>query len=361
MTTIGWPSAPATTVGRRPKLARLCSSTGLLAVAGRMRTFLRNDLRILAYHRVLDSVEPAGFTFDVDLISASAEAFRQQLALLKRRYHPIRFDELLDALDRGRSLPPRAVLVTFDDGYDDNRRIAYPILREMGLPAMFFVSTGYIDSRQPFAYDWLVHMVCTTAAQAIDLPELQSQWPLPATLPERRVLASRLLDRIKSLDAQAQESLIARLEREWSMPRAAGHVDCRPMGWDDLREMQRGGMEIGSHGVDHRMLAKLSAAEMRWEVGQSKAALERELGAAVTVLSYPVGGVDAWDAGVIAAAQAAGYRMACTYLPGNASIGLASRYAMRRFPVEREMDAPWFEAMLVLPEIFAYQPRSRID
>ncbi len=75
-----------------------------------------------------------------------------------------------------------------------------------------------------------------------------------------------------------QADLASRLEADWVFLRAGGHPDCRPMTWDQLREMQRGGMEIGSHGVDHRMLAKLSPGRMLDEVRGSKQALERELG-----------------------------------------------------------------------------------
>src|SRR5690606_9594876 len=133
-------TVPATGYGRRQLLARLCHGTQLVSPFARLRTLLRNDLRILAYHRVLESAEPDGFDFDVDLISASAERFRAQMAFLRRHFHPMRFDEVLARIDSGRALPPRAVLVSFDDGYDDNHRVAFPILQDLGMSAMFFVS-----------------------------------------------------------------------------------------------------------------------------------------------------------------------------------------------------------------------------
>ena len=81
--------------GRRPRLARACARAGLLPVIAVVRAALRRDLRILAYHRVLDSIEPAGFSFDPELISASSDAFRRQLSIVKRRFAPMRFDEVL--------------------------------------------------------------------------------------------------------------------------------------------------------------------------------------------------------------------------------------------------------------------------
>jgi peptidoglycan/xylan/chitin deacetylase (PgdA/CDA1 family) len=346
--------------GRRPRLARACGRAGLLPLIARVRATLRRDLRILAYHRVLDSAQPSGFQFDPELISASCDAFRQQLAIVKRRFVPMRFDELADCLDRGRPVPRRAVLITFDDGYDDNYRCAWPILRDAGLSAMFFVSTGHIDSGRPYAYDWLVHMLCTTGAARLQAPELAIDWALPDDLDARRDIAGQLLDRIKSLDANAQQALIDRLQRAWSLPSDAGHADCRPMTWAQLREMHASGMEVGSHGVDHRMLARMQPAAMREEVAASKRTIERELGAQAQVISYPVGGVDAYNDEVVAAVRDAGYRMACSYLAGPESLRVASRYEMRRIPIERQMDADWFEGMLALPEVFCHRSRMRV-
>ena len=187
--------------GRRQLLARWCHRAGVLPLLGRMRLGSGDAVRVLAYHRVLESAEPADFSFDTDLISASADAFRQQMAYLKRHFVPMTFAQVLDHLDQGRRLPRGAVLVTFDDGYDDNYRIAFPILRELGMSAMFFVSTGHIDSGRPYAYDWLVHMVCSTPAARLQAPELGVDWALGPNLGERRAQASELLDRLKSLEA----------------------------------------------------------------------------------------------------------------------------------------------------------------
>ena len=202
-------------------------------------------------------------------------------------------------------------------------------------------------------------MSSCSRAERLVLPELGWDVTLPMELEARRGLARDLLDRLKTLDATAQERLIARLEHEWDMPRAQGHPHCRPMGWDDLREMHRGGMEIGSHGVAHRMLAKLDTDDMQREVADSKRTLQRELGADVQAMSYPVGGPDAYDAGVIDTAREVGYRLACSYLAGTDAATQATRYELRRLPVERYMDAPWFEALMAVPEVFGHRSRTR--
>jgi len=344
---------------KRSALAKACARLGLMPLMQATRRFLRGDLRILAYHRVLD-VDVETFDFDLALVSASAAQFRAQMEYVKAHYRPMRFRDVIEYRDAGRPLPADALVVTFDDGYDDNYRVAYPILRDLGVPATFFVSTGHVDSGRPYAYDWLAHMIVTTPATSVELPEFGLTLPLAPSRKARAAVAADLLDRLKWLDDDRQGALISRLESAWSMPRAP-HPDCRPMSWDQLREMHAGGMEIGSHGVHHRMLARLRGTAMRAEVADSRAAIERELGTAAEVLSYPVGGTNAFSAEVIDALKSEGFRIGCSYMSGSNRVPLRDLYALRRLPIERYIDQDWFCGMLVWPELFTHRSRQRSD
>lgn len=340
--------------GMRGRVGEFYYRSGLLRPLQRARALLRQDLRILAYHRVLTLPDPDAFDFDLELISASAEQFREQMQLVKRNFHPMRLGDVVAALDAEERLPADTVVVTFDDGYDDNYHVAYPILRELGVPATFFVSTGLVDSGQPFAFDWLVYMILRTPVASISLPELALELPTPAGRTARRALAAEVLYRLKELDDATQLALIERLEHEWQMPRDVASRECHPMNWQQLREMQAAGFEIGSHGVLHRMLSKLSKPELEIELRDSKTTLELELGNRATLLAYPVGGDRAFDARVMAATQAAGYELACSYICGTNPQPIINRYALYRLPVERVMGLGWFAAMLTLPGLMSY-------
>jgi peptidoglycan/xylan/chitin deacetylase (PgdA/CDA1 family) len=345
-------------VGIRGRLGELCYRSGLLVPLQRVRARWRNDLRILAYHRVLTLPDPDAFDFDLELISTSAESFRQQMSFVKERFRPMRMADVLAHIDAQEPLPPDAVVVTFDDGYDDNYQVAFPILRELGVPATFFVSTGHIDNGSPFAYDWLVYMILHTTSPRLSLPALRLDQAIPADRGGRRELAGKVLHKMKGLDDSEQLSLIARLERDWQMPRDAAPPHCRPMSWDQVREMDAAGFEIGSHGMHHKMLAKLPADELEIELRESKAALERELDHPATLLSYPVGGDRAYNNSVVRATTDAGYRLACCYVCGTNSDPASNRYTLRRLPVEREMSLGWFASMLTLPGLMSYPTAS---
>lgn len=344
--------------GKRERLATAVARSGLLPALRRGRRLLRPDLRILAYHRVVERIDAGRFRFDPELLSADAAGFRAQMQHVRRHYAPMRLAEAMALLDAGEALPRGALVVTFDDGYDDNYRVAFPILRELGVPATFFVSTGYIDSGLPYHYDWFVHVLSAATVAAIDIPELGHAGALPSALRDRQRLARDLISKLKALDDDAQIRVIDRLAQACAMPRIVPVPDCRPMTWDQLREMDQGGMEIGSHGVGHRMLAKLDDAELQAEIVGSRNAIGRALGTPASVISYPVGGDDAWDERVVAVARAAGYVAGCSYLAGSNDPRRLERYGLRRLPVERTTSLEVFEAMIAIPEWFGYASRA---
>jgi len=95
-----------------------------------------SDLRILTYHRVNDR-------HPHDRLSVTTRAFAAQMEAL-RGSTVISLGSALAALEGRAALPPRAVAITFDDGYRDNFECALPILDQCRFPATFFVATGFI-------------------------------------------------------------------------------------------------------------------------------------------------------------------------------------------------------------------------
>jgi peptidoglycan/xylan/chitin deacetylase (PgdA/CDA1 family) len=72
---------------------------------------------------------------------------------LKAHYNVLSPANLLEIIKGGRELPQKAALLTFDDGYRDNLEHAYPILKELGLSAILFVPTDFIDQERTLPHD----------------------------------------------------------------------------------------------------------------------------------------------------------------------------------------------------------------
>lgn len=105
---------------------------------------------ILMYHRTAPrSLWRGRPTFNV-----TPERLRTQLeGLLERGYQPWSLREVLATLDAGRRIPPRVFVVTFDDGHVSNYLYAWPILKDLHVPATVFVATAYLDSAKRFPFD----------------------------------------------------------------------------------------------------------------------------------------------------------------------------------------------------------------
>lgn len=88
-------------------------------------------------------------------LSVTPERFREQMQQLKDGgYNVVTLDDLLYALAQGRALPPQPVILTFDDGYRDNYENAFPVLKEFGYPATFFIITDFVTEERPEYMTW---------------------------------------------------------------------------------------------------------------------------------------------------------------------------------------------------------------
>lgn len=206
----------------------------------------------------------------IDRLSKTRGQFRADLAYLRRQYHCLTMRQLVEQLQSGQPIGRNVAVITFDDGYRDNYLAAFPELARAKIPATFFVSTGYIGSTRTFPHD------------------------------------SRAF----------QQGISAR--EDWAK-----------MTWDELREMQAAGMEIGSHTVNHANLGSNDDAAIEQELTESLATLNRELGVSPRSFCFPWGTRDAISDVACNQARAAGYYAAVTTLPGTTRRG-DDLYQLRR-------------------------------
>ena len=114
----------------------------------------RSKLRILMYHR---------------FPSEHAESFRGQCRHIARHYRPMTLTQAGRHLQNGTPFPDNALVVTVDDGYRDFYPNAYPALKEFGIPATLFLTTGVVDGLTWFWWDKLQMALDTTPKQSISL------------------------------------------------------------------------------------------------------------------------------------------------------------------------------------------------
>jgi peptidoglycan/xylan/chitin deacetylase (PgdA/CDA1 family) len=323
-----------------------------LAAARRLQLWSGSGLTVAVYHRVAD---PARIDdLDPDLVDATPEDFDAQMAYLRQHYRPVGIDEVLRAHRQHRSLPPDSVLVTFDDGYRDNHQIALPILRRHGIPALFFITTGYLTDRRLFWWERVSHHIRASAA-----PEMRLDYPRPEVIdmstPVAKVNAKRRLNRIikdhYALDLERfLDGVTKACGLSWNEDESRRLGDRALMTWDDVRALRAAGMGIGSHTSSHRVLQTLAPSDLTHELRVSREVLEDQLGAQVTTIAYPVGKpVTAFPA-VRQALADAGYELGFTTRPGmNRLLPAEDRFDLRRISVDRDRSAAWTRLRFAIP------------
>lgn len=340
------------TMRKKELLARWGAHTGLLRLRRNLPA-ARQQLLVLAYHRVIPDASEAMWPFDVELVSATPQDFDWQMAFVARHLQPVSLSQVVASVGGGPPLPPRAVLVSFDDGFADNHDHALPVLRRHGVPACVFLATDLIGSGRQLWFEVVAHLLMRSPAGTPLRLGDDSEARIDAPPAARRLLIARTLQSLKRLDERARSAWVQGLEAQLGHNAVAAEAALsRMLTWDEVRAMQRGGMEFGSHGATHAVLSQLAPDALSSELQRSRATLEREMGREVRALAYPVGGPRAFNDAVIAAARAAGFQLGLSYVQGSNPLQGFDPFRLRRQHVERFTTRAYFEAMLSWPGIF---------
>jgi peptidoglycan/xylan/chitin deacetylase (PgdA/CDA1 family) len=266
---------------------------------------------------------------------AGARGLERQLAFLARRCNVVPLAEGLRALDRDDPLPPRAVALTFDDGYRDHLELAAPMLARLGLPATFFLVPGLLDRT---ARPWWELLAWALTRSTRDAVAWEGRTLDLGDDGRRRRALATVLEGLKRRDQLARDAALDELaERCAPDGKLAEHASF--LDWDGARQLARRGFTVASHSLHHAILAEESTAAQERDLTLSRRRLEEELEVPVELLAYPNGKLDDYSQATVAAARGAGYSHALTTVEGWNRPSTAP-YEVRRFVQQPERGAP---------------------
>lgn len=316
-------AAPARAVRRRGTAA---SSLALRTLLGALSPRgPRARLSILIFHRVLPSPDPLA-PYEPDV-----ERFDRIVGWLADWFTVLPLGEAVERLKTG-SLPARAACITFDDGYADNYTCALPVLLRHGLPATFFIATGFLDGGRMWN-DELIEAVRATPHERLDLERLGLGILPTSTDAEKRAALARIIPALKHLPRDERKDAVAAV-----VERCGATTDTALMMTSaQVRALRAAGMEIGAHTVTHPTLVKCDETAARNEIAQSREHLEALLGERVGLFAYPNGKLGGDYAPSHARLVAdLGFDAAVTTNPGASRAG-DDIFQLRRFtPWDRE-------------------------
>lgn len=259
-------------------------------------------LLVLGYHNV-DSTWRWPATS-----SGGPRNFARQLSALAKVTNIVALDRALADLAAGRPLPPRAVALTFDDGYRDNLTHAVPILHRLGLPATVFLVPGFLSHKVHAWWERLSWALRRTRVPSVEFDGAVLRLDGPSERDRARDLVEASLKRDDLATRHERlDRLVDALEPDGELHPGELFID-----WDEARDLVRAGVSIGSHTMSHAVLARETPGDQREDLRESREQLERELDVPVHVLAYPNGQAGDYDTATIDAARCAGYSHAVT-------------------------------------------------
>ncbi|HYO10817.1 MAG TPA: polysaccharide deacetylase family protein [Tepidisphaeraceae bacterium] len=195
----------------------------------------------------------------------------------------------------GLSADRKYAMITFDDGYFNNT-LALPVLESLGVPAVFFISSGHVRDGKCFWWDVLYR-------------ERRAQGASPRQV-YREALGMKYLK-----TEEIERRLTDRFGPGALRPRT--DID-RPFTPDELREFARHPLvQIGNHTAGHAILTNYSGEGVRWQIGRCQDDLQEMTGQRPEAIAYPNG---AYNADVLAACDELGIRLGFTIKPHKSPI-----------------------------------------
>jgi peptidoglycan/xylan/chitin deacetylase (PgdA/CDA1 family) len=333
-------------LGLRGRVKRVALAAVRRAGAGALaRRANAHRLLVVCYHGVRADDAP-----DRHWLLLPRREFARQIEFLAASYRCLSLDDGVAELQAGALRAPTAC-VTFDDGYLNNRTEALPVLERYRVPAVVYLPTALIDRGE---LPWATRLELgfrDTPRTTVDLSRLGLGVERLDTDADRARVGRAAVLALKQLPDDAASERLDELARTIGESSTARGPSWRMMTWEDVRAVGRGGLvTFGGHTVEHRMLSRLTDAQVEREIVDSVG----RVGAATTAVSrtfaYPTGRAIDFDGRAQAAARRAGCVAAVSTIEGLNDAGV-DPYALRRLSVGQHMAVDEFalRAANVLP------------
>jgi peptidoglycan/xylan/chitin deacetylase (PgdA/CDA1 family) len=268
---------------------------------------------ILSYHRVVGNIEQEDRR-GLPTLNISQETFRKHLETVQETHEIVRLDDALEILDGSRRASRDVAVITFDDGYRDVYTWAYPLMKQMHVPAVVYVPSSFIGtSDMRLGHDRLWNALVRMRERkigpvAVGVEGDEEQWLIDAF--EGAQTPNKVLERlIAKHSTQGLYRLAAALEERLGLKGEKVPEGQTAMSWEMLREMDAHGVETGGHTAEHTVLTNSVLSDARREIAECKRMIEKNLGKPIRHFAYCNG---YYSAGVAQALRAEGFASGVT-------------------------------------------------
>jgi peptidoglycan/xylan/chitin deacetylase (PgdA/CDA1 family) len=284
-----------------------------------VKRFVQPAITIIVYHRIIaddhNGIKP--------YLSVTESNLRNQIRFYKREYLLLSLDEAIEQLQNC-SIERKSLVITFDDGYEDNYSLGMKVFQEEGVRPAVFITTGPVDRQADLWPDRLRRVFFESIIEA---PVKIGSTPI--TIKPKvssRIQAVRAaFAYAKTLDQKQRESFINELENKIGPSTRSSLM----LDWDQVLMLASRGVTIGSHTVNHPFLSKEPEESAGFEIGESKRILEEKTGRKINMFAYPNGKLRDFTPKTVELLRRSGYVAAVTTMRGVNRAGCNPFYLRR--------------------------------
>jgi peptidoglycan/xylan/chitin deacetylase (PgdA/CDA1 family) len=331
-------------MSRTLKESLLGLGTGLASSVGLPRflhsRLYRNHLSILMYHAVVR--EPLQVW---DWCFLDESTFRTQIAYVKQHFRVVPLCEAIAMLTSG-SLEGPTLAITFDDGYQNNYDIAFPILASYDCPATIFLTTKYIDSDLMPWFGRLNLALTHTTKQSLVWDETSVKL---STWAQKARASMALHKSLKRHHPYSIDNFVTEICRKLQVDTERKFSSGSPyhmLRTSAIRAMIKSGLiNFGAHTHNHSILSQLSSGEQQNEIMTSLQLVERFTGDTCKFFAYPNGLAADYDRSSIELLKSSSVRAAVSTISGPNTIH-TSLMELRRYGVGSDLNFSGFQSMV---------------
>lgn len=259
------------------------------------------------------------------------DRFVEILRDLRAHGSAVSMPEIVAASEGRTDLPPRAFAISFDDGFENNFTVAAPVLNDMKMSAIFYVTTGFIAENSLSWTDLIEFAIENAHPCVLDLPCVRGRFE---TASEKIALLEQIRVYVKSTSDIDPYSFAAKVWKQLGVREMIPDPDLdQKLSWTQVEELARHPLfTVGGHGHTHRILSFLPPDDLEREIACSVELLTPHLPPGPLHYSYPEGLHSCYSDAVISALKSRGVVCSPTAEPGVNKVG-EDLFRLRRYMV----------------------------
>jgi ubiquinone/menaquinone biosynthesis C-methylase UbiE/peptidoglycan/xylan/chitin deacetylase (PgdA/CDA1 family) len=305
-----------------------------------MRLLLKRKVAILMYHGFTDERDHHGIENHQGK-HLDVEIFRSQMEYLRKYHNIISLSQLVRSYRDKSDIPANTVAVTIDDGYESNYILAYPILKELNIPATVFLTTNFLDSREFLWVDRIEYAIARTRSKSLQINIEGKVYSFNLKDRDDRIRCEeRIRSRLKKISPGSRGEIIKDIESKLNERLSEDNTPniYRPLTWAQVQEMSEDGLIcFGSHTHNHAALTRCDSETVRDELAVSKRIIEEKTQRVCNLFCYPNGGIGDFDDSTKRELAGSGYSCGFINVPGFNSRS-SDPFTLKRFGLSEDPD-----------------------